>query len=36
VWTPVSYYSGRVYETVGDANDAARQAVSWLAMILNR
>ena len=28
VWTPVSYYSGRVYETVGDANDAARQAVS--------
>jgi hypothetical protein len=35
VWTPVSYYSGRAYETEGDATDAARQAVPWLAMNLN-
>ena len=35
VWTPVSYFSGREYETEGDATDAAKLAVHWLATILN-
>ena len=35
VWTPVSYYSGREYETEGGAARAALQAVHWLASILN-
>jgi hypothetical protein len=29
-WTPVSYFSGRIYPTEGSAEDAARQAVPWL------
>jgi hypothetical protein len=30
-WTPVAYYSTREYATEGDALDAARAAVAWLA-----
>jgi hypothetical protein len=30
----VSYYSGRSYETQGDATDAARRAVPWFAPLV--
>jgi hypothetical protein len=33
-WTPVSFFSGRRYDSEGDAVDAARSAVPWLADIL--
>ncbi len=36
VWTPVTYYSGREYPTAHAALVAARQAVPWLASILDR
>jgi hypothetical protein len=36
VWTPVSYYCGRRFETAAEALSAARQAVIWLDSLLNR
>jgi hypothetical protein len=35
VWTPVSYYSGRAYQTENDATEAARRTVPWLATLVN-
>lgn len=34
-WTPVSYYSSREYPTAHTALVAARQAVPWLASLLD-
>jgi hypothetical protein len=34
-WTPISYYSGRAYETEGDATDAARRAVPWFSTLMS-
>jgi len=31
LWTPVHYFSDKVFAGKGDALDAARQAVVWLA-----
>ena len=31
VWTPVSYYSGHNFGTLGEAEGSARAAVAWLA-----
>lgn len=28
-WTPISYFSGREYQTADDAVEAAEQAVPW-------
>jgi hypothetical protein len=35
VWTPVSYYSGRQYETEDEAVAAAREYVRWLTEVLD-
>lgn len=34
-WTPVQYYSGRVYPSQEDALAAAKQSVAWLAEEIN-
>ena len=34
-WTPVAYYSEREYATEDDARAAARDAVPWLASVLD-
>jgi len=34
-WTPVAYYSGREFTTEGAARAAARDAVPWLASVLD-
>ena len=31
VWTPVAYFSHRVFATEGEASSAAEQFVPWLA-----
>lgn len=35
-WTPVSYFSGREYPTEVAANDAARHAVRWFSLSMER
>ena len=35
VWTPVAYYSKRVFDTEADARSAARGAVPWLPVVLD-
>jgi hypothetical protein len=35
-WTPVAYYSAREFGSEQDAVTAAREAVSWLAEVLDR
>jgi hypothetical protein len=34
-WTPVAYYSGRVFTTEDDARTAACAAVPWLSSVLD-
>jgi hypothetical protein len=34
VWTPLSYFSGREYQTEDDAVAAAQRAVVWLGPLL--
>ena len=34
-WTPVAYYSGREFPSEEDALAAAREAVPWLARVLD-
>lgn len=34
-WTPVAYYWTREYETETEALTAAREAVSWLSVVLD-
>jgi hypothetical protein len=34
-WTPVAYYSGRVFATEAEAFAAARVVVPWLATVLD-
>ena len=34
-WTPVAYYSGREFPSEADALAAARDAVPWLAPVLD-
>jgi hypothetical protein len=34
-WTPVAYFSRLQFATEDEANDAARQAVPWLARLGN-
>ena len=34
-WTPVAYYSGREFPSEEDAIAAAREAVAWLARVLD-
>jgi hypothetical protein len=34
-WTPVAYYSGRVFSSEAEAHSAARRAVPWLAAVLD-
>ena len=34
-WTPIAYYSGRVFPTADEALSAARAAVPWLAEVLD-
>jgi hypothetical protein len=34
-WTPVAYFSAREFETEADALSAARDAVPWLAAVLD-
>jgi hypothetical protein len=34
-WTPVAYYSHREFPTEADALIAAREAVAWLAGVLD-
>jgi len=33
-WTPVQYFSGAIYSSRGEAQQAAKGAVSWLAEML--
>jgi len=35
-WTPVAYYSGREFDSEADARAAARDAVPWLADVLDQ
>ena len=35
-WTPVAYYSGREFATEREARAAARDAVPWLASVLDQ
>jgi hypothetical protein len=35
-WTPVAYFSARVYETEDEAVEAARASVRWLGEVLDR
>lgn len=35
-WTPVAYYSARQYASEQDAVAAAREAVLWLAGVIDR
>jgi hypothetical protein len=35
-WTPVSYFSGRQYDTEEEAVAAACEAVAWLGPVLDR
>ena len=35
-WTPVAYYSGREFYSEADARAAARDAVPWLADVLDQ
>lgn len=35
-WTPIACYSSREFDVQQDAVDAARQAVPWLAEVLDR
>ena len=34
-WTPIAYYSGREYNTEKETIAAAREAVVWLAEVLD-
>jgi hypothetical protein len=34
-WTPIAYYSGREFSTEAEARTAARDAVPWLAAVLD-
>jgi hypothetical protein len=34
-WTPVTYFSGRTFATEDEARAAAKQAVPWLAPLLD-
>lgn len=36
VWTPVSYFSSRTFMTEEEARTAARHAVPWLDLLLDR
>lgn len=36
IWTPVSYFSSRIFTTEEKATSAARRAVPWLALVLDR
>jgi hypothetical protein len=36
IWTPIAYYSAQEYFSQQDAVDAAREAVIWLAEVLDR
>lgn len=35
-WTPISYFSGREYQTESEALGAARRSVPWLGAVLDR
>ena len=34
-WTPIKYHSGREYQSLTMALDAARHAVNWLGSVLD-
>jgi hypothetical protein len=33
-WTPIAYFSGRIYSSEGEALDAARSVVPWLTLVV--
>lgn len=34
-WTPVTYFSGRSFDTEDEARSSAKQAVPWLSQLLD-